>query len=244
MPPSRFLLHLISLSVSPSFLLAAARESLASLEEEIAQLRLAGAEDAEVAESGGVPMVLSNYDPMLMKGRTDGEVKENIQGDLLENGDTRGTTTIQGGDNNGEQAPDLDQRISAISVVDFIKPTHKKLSEIDLVAPGANESSSEPRFLKDLREKKYTILELEEQEGVLRQDVRLSNTPHSAPRIPSPPLSQRLRKILVTRFNTSKNLRSAISYKPKVTETLILPTRATWEVPDADGGFEFMAGSV
>lgn len=176
MSPSRVLLHLISLSASPSFLLAAARESLASLEEEIAQLRLAGAEDAEGAKPDGLPM-LSNYDPMVMKDRTYDEFKENIQGDLLENGDTR-STTIQGGDNKGEQALDLNKRISVISVVDFIKPAHKKLSEIDLVATGANESS-EPRFLKELREKKYTILELEEQEGVFRQDVRLSNPiPH------------------------------------------------------------------
>lgn len=186
MSPSRVLLHLISLSVSPSFLLAAARESLASLEEEIAQLRLAGAEDAEGSESGGLSM-LSNYGPMVMKDGTDGEVKENIQGDLLENGCTRGTT-IQGGDNKGEQAPGLNQRISAISVVDFIKPAHKKLSEIDLVATGGNESS-EPRFLKDLRGKKYTVLELEEQEGVLRHDVRLSNLPithHVSPLQPMP----------------------------------------------------------
>lgn len=173
-------------------------------------MRLAGDEDAEVAESGGFSTVLSNYDPMVMKDRTDGEVKENIQGDLPENADTRGTTTMQGRDNGGEQAPDLDQRISAISKVDFIKPTHEKLSEIDLVAHGANESSSEPRFLKDLREKKYTILELEEQEGVFRQDVRLSNTPIPHHVSPLHPLSQRLRKILVTRFNTSKNLRTAI----------------------------------
>lgn len=182
MSPSRFLLHLISLSVSPSFLLAAARESLASLEEEIAQLRLAGAEDAEGAEESDGLSMLSDCDPMVTEDRTDGEVKENIQGDLLENGDTRGgTTIIQGGDNIEEQAPDLNQkRISAISVVDFIKPAHKKLSEIDLVATGgANESSEEPRLLKGLREKKYTILELEEQEGVFRQDVRSFSNPHS-----------------------------------------------------------------
>lgn len=175
MSPSRFLLHLISLSVSPSFLLAAARESLASLEEEkIAQLRLAGAEDAEGAESGELS-ILSNCDAMVTEYRTDGEVKENIQGDLLENGDSRGGTTIQTSEDNneGEQAPDLNQRNPAISMVDFVKPAHKKkLSEIDdLVATGANNESTEPRFLKELREKKYTILELEEQEGVFRQDV-------------------------------------------------------------------------
>lgn len=97
-------------------MLAAARESLASLEEEIAQLRLAGGEDAKGAESGGLSMLSSNYDdPMvIMKDRRDGEVKESIQGDLLENGDSRGTT-IQSGDNRGgEQAPDLNQRIAAI----------------------------------------------------------------------------------------------------------------------------------
>lgn len=170
MSPSRVILHLISLSVSPSFLLAAARESLASLEEEIAQLRLAGAEDAEGAESGEL-LMLSNCDPMVTEDRTDGEVKENIQGDLLENGDTRGTT-IQSEENEGEQAPDLNQRNWPISVVDFVKPAQKKLSETDLVATGANESS-EPRFLKELRKKKSTILELEEQERVFRQDVRL-----------------------------------------------------------------------
>lgn len=176
MSPSRVLLHLISLSASPSFLLAVARESLASLEEEITQLRLAGAEGAEGAEPGGLSM-LSNYDPMEMKDRTYDEVKENIQGDLLENGDTR-STTIESGENKGEQAPDLNQRVSVMSVLDFIE------SEIDLVAIGANESS-EPRFLKDLREKKYTILELEELEKVFRQDVRLSNPiPHHVSSLP------------------------------------------------------------
>lgn len=172
MSPSRILLHLLSISVSPSFLLAVARESHASLAEEIAQLRLAGAEDVEGAESGGLS-VLSNYDSMVMRDGTYGEVKENIQGALLENVDTR-STTIQGGDSKGEQAPNLNQRISVNSVADFVKPAHKKLSEIDLVATGANESS-EPSFMKDLREKKHTILELERQEGVFRQDVRFSN---------------------------------------------------------------------
>lgn len=177
MCPSRVLLHLLSLSASPSFLLAAARESLASLEEEIAQLRLA---EAEGAEAGGLS-VLSNYDPMVMRDRMYGEVKENIQGALLENSDTRGTTT-QGGDNKGEQDLNLSQRKSVISVTSFIKPAHKKLSEIDLVATGANESS-EPRFMEDLREIKYRILELEEQEGVFRQDVRFPSpiTRHVSP---------------------------------------------------------------
>ena len=119
--------------------------------------------------------MLSNYDPMEMKAYD--EVKENIQGDLLENGDTRGTS-IESGENKGEQAPDLNQRVSVMSVLDFIE------SEIDLVATGANERS-EPRFLKDLREKKYTILELEELEKVFRQDVRLSNPiPHHVSSLP------------------------------------------------------------
>lgn len=141
-------------------------------------LRLAGAEDAEGAEEPDGLSMLGNCDPMVAEDRTDSEVKENIQGDLLGNVDIRGgTTIIQGGDNKEEQAPDLNQkRISAISVMNFVfKPAHKKLSEIALVAAtGANESSEEPRYMKDLREKKYTILELKEQEGVFRQDVRLS----------------------------------------------------------------------
>lgn len=181
MSPSRVLLHLLSLSASPSFLLAAARESLTSLEEEIAQLRLAEAEDAEGAEPGGLSM-LSNYDSLVMRDRTYGEVKKNIQAALLENGETR-STTIQGGYSKGDQGPNLNQIIPVISVADYIKPAHRKLSEIDLVATGANESR-EARFMKDLREKKYTILELEEQKGVFRQDVRFFKH-HSAPRIPS-----------------------------------------------------------
>lgn len=184
MPPSRVLLHLLSLSASPSFLLAAARESLASLEQEIAQLRLAGDEDAEGGERVNLS-VLSDYDKMVMRDGAYGELKENIQGPLLENGGTR-ITTIQGGDSKGEQAPNLGQRISVISVAGFIKPAHKKLSEIDLVATTANEGS-EPRFMKDLREKKYTILELEEREGVFRQDVRFSNPiPRHVSALPKP----------------------------------------------------------
>lgn len=167
MPPSRVLLHLLSLSISPSFLLAGARESLASLEEEIAKLRLAEAEDAGEAEPGGLS-VLSNGELMVRRDRTYGEVKQNIQPALLENGGDTSSTTIQGGDSKGEQAPNS---ISVSSVADLLKPTQKKLSEIEIVMTGTNENQ-EPRFMKDLREKEYTILELEEQERVFRQDVR------------------------------------------------------------------------
>lgn len=162
MPPSRVLLHLLSLSTSPSFLLAAARESLASLEEEIAKLRLAE------AEPGGLS-VLSNGELMAKRDRTYGEVKQNIQPALLENGGDTRSTTIQGGDSKPEQAPSL---ISVISVADFLKPApQEKLPEIEIIMTGTNENQ-EPRFMKGLREKESTILELEEQERVFRQDVR------------------------------------------------------------------------
>lgn len=161
MPPSRVLLHLLSLSTSPSFLLAAARESLASLEEDIAKLRLAE------AEPGGLS-VLSNGELMAKRDRTYGEVKQNIQPALLENGGDTRSTTIQGGDSKGEQAPSL---ISVISVADFLKPTQEKLPEIEIIMTGTNENQ-EPRFMKGLREKESTILELEEQERVFTQDVR------------------------------------------------------------------------
>ena len=167
MPPSRVLLHLLSLSTSPSFLLAAARESLASLEEEIAKLRLAEAEDAGEAEPGGLS-VLGNGELMAKRDRTDGEVKQNTQPALLENGGDTRSTTIQGGDSKGEQAANL---ISISSVADLLKPTQEKLSEIEIVMTRTNENQ-ETRFMKDLREKVYTILELEGQERVFRKDVR------------------------------------------------------------------------
>lgn len=179
MPPSRVLLHLLSLSTSPSFLLAAARESLASLEEEIAQLRLAEAEDAGEAEPGGLS-VLSNGESMAKRDRTYGEVKQNIQPALQENGGDTRSTTIQGGDSKGEQAPNL---ISVISVADFLKPTQEKLPEIKIIMTGTNEKQ-EARFMKGLREKESTILELEEQERVFRQDVRFLRSPpalHASP---------------------------------------------------------------
>ena len=170
MPPSRVLLHLLSLSASPSFLLVAARESLASLEEEIAKLRLAEAEDAAEAETGGLSG-LGNGGLRVKRDRTYGEVKQNVQATLLENGGDTRSTTIEGGDSKGEQALNLNKNISVINAKDPIKPILKKLSDIEIITTGTNENQ-EPRFMKDLREKNKTILELEEQEAVFRQDVR------------------------------------------------------------------------
>lgn len=176
MPPSRVLLYLLSLSTSPSFLLAAARESLASIEENIAKLRLAEAEDVGEAESNRLS-ILSNGEFMVKRERTYGEVKQNIRWALLENGGDTLITTMQGGDSNEEQAPNLDKRISVISVADFI--------EIEITTTGTNKSK-EPRFMKDLGQKKYTILDLEAQEGVFRQDVSFLNPPP----LHAPPLPQ------------------------------------------------------
>lgn len=167
MPPSRVLLHLLSLSTSHSFLLATARESLASLEEEIAKLRPAEAKDAAELEVGGLS-VLSNAGLMVKRNRMSGEAKQNIQATLLETGgDTRGTT-IQGGDS---QAPNPNKSISVTSAAVPIKLTQAKPSEIEMMMTGTNENQ-ELRFMKELREKMYTILELEEQAEVFRQDVR------------------------------------------------------------------------
>lgn len=172
MPPSRVLLHLLSLSASHSFLLATALESLASLEEEIAKLRLAEAEDAAEVEPRGFS-VLSNGGLIVKRDGTYGEVKQNIQAALLETGGDTRSTTIQGRDCKGEQAPNLNKSIPITSAADPTKLTQKKLSEIEVITftAGTNEDQ-EPRFMKDLQEKKYTILELEEQEEVFRQDVR------------------------------------------------------------------------
>lgn len=148
----------------------AARESLASLEEEIAKLRLAEAEDAAEAETGGLSG-LGNGGLRVKRDRTYGEVKQNVQATLLENGGDTRSTTIEGGDSKGEQALNLNKNISVINAKDPIKPILKKLSDIEIITTGTNENQ-EPCFMKDLREKNKRILELEEQEAVFRQDVR------------------------------------------------------------------------
>ncbi len=151
MPPSRALLDLISSRTSPSCLLAAARESLASIENDIA-LQMSTGSEADNVDEGGLRALESS------NGSTQTRIKRSSE----EGGGPGSSTPRNATGTEKENAPWLNKK-------DIERELKTPAEKMDVMT---EETERKVSFWKDA-ENKYTIPQLEMQREVFVKDVSI-----------------------------------------------------------------------